>query len=173
MGRAKRKNVYIKPLPVAKILANNPSAKAAAVAPPPPVQKITHLEHVTEEFDTLHPHEQIKLFVQFLTSVKSRYESNQRLQKETEDKTQDILHFVELSDNMNASRGFRMYQKITEVRRCRRNCKSENDLLQPVYDFITATSIIDQLSQVQGKCRTTKEIVSKRRYNLKTDVFDS
>ena len=176
MGRAKKKVIHVKPLPIASILANNPSnrqqpAQAPVVLQPQP-KHVTHLEHYTEDFDTLHPHEQIKAFVAFLNAVKSRYEDNQRVQKETEDKTQDILHFIELSSNMNASRGFSMYQKISTVRRERRNCKSENDLLQPIYDFITANPIIDQLAQVQGKCRTTKEVVSRRRYNMKTDVIN-
>ena len=176
MGRAKRKTIHVKPLPIAKILANNPSNRqtelTTVVSIPQQPRHITHLEHYDEDFDTLHPHEQIKAFVSFLTSVKKRYEDNQRVQKENEDKTQDILHFIELSENMNASRGFSMYRKMSVVRRERRNCKSENDLLQPIYDFITANPIIDQLSQVQGKCRTTKEVVSRRRYNMKTDVID-
>lgn len=176
MGHAKNRRIHVKPLPVERILANNPSATAAGAKPDgiamvqPPVRR--RLETRNDDFDTLHPHEQVRAFVSFLTAVRRRYEDNQRVQKEAEDMTQDLLHYVELSGNMNAAAGFDMYRRLARVRRTRRNCKSENDLLQPVYDLLMSCSILDQLTQVQGKCRTTMETVSRRCYQVKTGILE-
>lgn len=157
------------------ILSHNPSASKTTTPPvlpaiQPVVQQLITLKR-TEEFDSLKPEEALKTFLTFARNVISRYEDNQKLQSDLEAETQDLLHYVELSDDMNACKGNDMYRKMREVRRKRRACKNEIDLLKPLYDYLSDKKMINELSQIQGKCRTAKEVICQRQYTLRTDVM--
>ena len=162
------------------IMANNPSyCKLTPGTPPPPppvvtkpaVPQIITLKR-SEEFDSLLPEENLKSFLSFARNVISRYEDNQKLQSDLEAETQDLLHYVELSENMNACMGNAMYKKMREIRRKRRACKNEIDLLKPLYDYLCDKRMINDLSQIQGKCRSAKEVISQRKYTLRTGVME-
>lgn len=178
-GEAMSKQLKSRPLSNAKIhsiLSQNPSMKSNPASPPaaviqPLVPQIITLKR-SEEFDSLHPEEKLREFLGFARDVISRYEENVRLQTELETETQDLLHYVELSDNMDACKGNKMYKKVREVRRKRRACKNEIDLLKPLYEYLSDKTIINQLSQIQGKCKTSKEVISQRQYTLRTDVIE-
>lgn len=157
---------------IKRIMANNPSNQkqvVQAVSAPAATQPVTLKRQLP--FDSLSPEEKLREFLAFCRDVIARYEDNARRQTETERATQDLLHYVELSEDMNACRGYCMYSKIAETRRERRACKSENELLQPLYDFLKDKSLINQLAQIQGQCRTAKESINLRTYTLRTDVI--
>lgn len=162
-----------------RIMANNPSnvaVKAPEMTPSPaPILAKSELPKLitlrrNANFDSLLPEEQIKNFLAFARNVISRYEENVTRQRELEQETQDLLHYMELSGDMNACRGFCMYRKMAEIRRERRACKNEIDLLQPVYDYLQDKTVINQLAKIQGQCRTSKEAINMRSYTLRTDV---
>lgn len=177
-GGIMSKQLKSRPLSNAKIqsiLAQNPSMKTNTTSTfPNPIQpsvpQIITLKR-SEEFDSLHPEEKLREFLSFARDVISRYEENVRLQTELETETQDLLHYVELSDNMDACKGNKMYKKVREVRRKRRACKNEIDLLKPLYEYLSDKTLINQLSKIQGQCRTSKETISSRQYTLRTDVI--
>lgn len=124
------------------------------------------------EFDSLDPVNQLQTFMAFAKDVITRYEENQRLWDETDKQTQDILHFIELSENLNAANGYKAYKKLAEVRRNRRQYKSEIDLLEPLYEYLKNNmSVINQLTMIQGKCRTNKETIQMRSYSMRTEVI--
>lgn len=124
------------------------------------------------EFDSLDPVAQLQNFMAFAKDVITRYEENQRLWDETDKQTQDILHFIELSENLNAANGYKAYKKLAEVRRNRRQYKSEIDLLEPLYEYLKNNmSVINQLTMIQGKCRTNKETIQMRSYSMRTEVI--
>lgn len=124
------------------------------------------------DFDSLDPVSQLQNFMAFAKNVITRYEENQRLWEETDKQTQDILHYIELSDNLNAAKGYQAYKKLAEVRRNRRQYKSEIDLLQPLYEYLNNNmSVINQLTMIQGKCRTNKETIQLRSYSMRTEVI--
>lgn len=125
-----------------------------------------------EEYDSLHPEETIKGFTAAVREMLSRYEGNKERLEKLESQLQDLLHFVEMGKNKNAKDGFILYQKICEVRRERRVCKNEIDLLQPVYDAFSGR-LMDILSRVQGECRTVKQYIDGKGYAIRTDVLDS
>ena len=90
-----------------------------------------------------------------------------------EKETQDVLHYIELHANMNAADGNEMYKKLREIRRNRRQCKNEMDLLEPAYNFFKtqAAELATQLSVVQGKCKQLKAGIDGRQYTLRTGVI--
>ena len=173
------RNLQCRPLSQGKIkniMSNNPSYCKLTPQPPPPppvVLKPSAPKLITlkrnEEFDSLLPEENLKNFLSFARNVISRYEDNIKLQGDLEAETQDLLHFVELSENMDACRVNAMYKKLREVRRKRRACKNEIDLLKPLYDYLSDKKMIGDLAQIQGKCRTAKEVISHNR-TLNRDI---
>lgn len=158
------------------ILSQNPSVSTPPSPPPavvvkPAVSPLITLKR-SEEFDSLKPEENLKNFLSFARNVISRYEDNQKLQSDLEAETQDLLHYVELSDNMNACMGNNMYKKMREIRRKRRACKNEIDLLKPLYEYLSDKKMLSELAQIQGKCHTAKEVISARQYTLRTGVME-
>lgn len=127
--------------------------------------------HRDSDFDTLHPAETIAAFVTFCTNVRQRYQGNLQVQDDTNLERQDLLHCIELSDNMRVADGFKMYRKLREVSRVRRDAKNENDLLQPLYDFLTQSDFENRLRRVLGDTRTRAEVVGKRQYGMRTDIL--
>ena len=176
-GEAMSKQLKSRPLSNAtihSILSQNPSMKSTPASPPaaviqPLVPKIITLKR-QEEFDSLQPEENLKTFLTFARNVIARYEDDQRLQTDLETETQDLLHLIELSPNMNACEYTKKCIQLRDVRRKRRACKNEIDLLKPLYDYLSDKTLINQLSQLQGKCKTSKEVISQRQYTLRTDV---
>lgn len=167
------KKLKYKPLSqriVKDILSSNPdqASTASPASVPAPVPRL----YRKSDYDTLQPVDQIRAFLDFARSALTRYEENERRWQEYDQETQDLLHVIELSDNLNASKGYDMYRRLAAVRRERRQCKNEMDLLKPVYDFFADKQTINQLAQVQGKCRACKELVDGRSYTLRTNVMD-
>ena len=96
-----------------------------------------------------------------------------RLMKLSEDQENDILHYIELHTDLPAAKGYRIYRKLAEVLRARRAYKAESELLEPMYQFVLSQSAIcDQLSQVQGRTRGTREAIERRQYICRTDILD-
>ena len=170
---------------IRSILANNPSEKASvekntesAIAQskgpvtPAPSPVLVTLSRQTE-YDTINPVEHISDFVSFSKIVVTRYEENHRLMEVYDKETQDVLHYVELHANMNAAEGNEMYKKLREIRRKRRQCKNEMDLLEPAYTFFKnqAAELATQLSAVQGKYKQLKAGIDGRQYTLRTGVI--
>lgn len=85
---------------------------------------------------------------------------------------QDLLHFIEMAADKNANLGFKLYKRLAEIRRERRVCQNELDLLQPIYDAFGGGEKLNVLAQVQGACRTTKQAIDGRAYTIRTDILD-
>lgn len=125
-----------------------------------------------EEYDTLHPEEHIKDFCAFIRQVISKYESNKARLSDLESRIQDILHFAEMSKDKDAVSGYRIYKELCNIRRERRQCKNEIELLSPVYEMFHGTKMLDQLSSVQGSCKQVKKTISNKGYSVRTDALD-
>lgn len=125
------------------------------------------------EYDSLNPEEKIRSFLAFARRVTIRYEENQRMIEAYQQQTQDVLHKIELSENLDAPGGFKMYKLLRDIRRERRKCKNECDLLKPVFDYLQAHPEMEgQMAQIQGKCKNLKTGIDSRQYTLRTGVFD-
>lgn len=127
--------------------------------------------HRQSDYDTLHPVEALETFLDFCADVRCRYDGNIRVMEETNMETQDLLHFMELADNMGIAEGFKAYKRMREVRRIRRDAKNENDLLQPIYDLLCACDIEHRLQHVLGILRAKRENINGRKYSPRTDIL--
>lgn len=125
-----------------------------------------------EEFDTLQPEEKIKNFCAFIRQALARYEDDRYRLSELENKIQDLLHFTEMAKPRDIQGGYKLYKEIAEIRKERRACKNEIDLLAPVYELFHGTKMLDQLSSVQGSCKQVKKTISNKGYSVRTDVLD-
>lgn len=123
------------------------------------------------DYNSLRPETELKSFLDFLRNVESRYQADCERENDLNQETQDLLHLMELSENMNACKGYKAYKTLSNVRRERRQCKNEIELLEAVYKFIEDNRLfIRQLEQVLGKTRNTKQTIDNRSYMMRTDV---
>ena len=120
------------------------------------------------EFDTLHPDQRLTDFLSFCNEVLSRYDGNIAECEALDNSLNDLMHYVELTDDCRP----KICVAMREARRQRRLCKNENDLLKPLYDYLSDKTLINKLSQVLGKVRTANEMVTKRTYIARTDAIE-
>lgn len=159
---------------IEKLLANNPhKIELEPVQQPQPVAAITVSFKSTErEFDTLNTVDQIKAFCSFIKDVVTRYEENQRCQEEAETMEMDIEHAIELAQKLTEKEKKVLYQKLTDVLQTRRACKSENEILAPLYGYFSDKTLLNKLSQLQGSVSNIKDVVSNRQYACRTSILN-
>ena len=125
-----------------------------------------------KDYDTLDSVRQIKTFCSFVKDVITRYEENERQQSEAETMEMDIKHCMELVPKLTEKQKKALYNKLTDVLQLRRACKSENEILLPLYNYFKDKVMLNKLTQLQGSVSTSKEIVSNRAYSCRTSVLD-
>lgn len=135
-------------------------------------QKAKHVLHYNIEYDSTHPEETIRNFVSSVKDMVARYENDKLRIFELEAQEEDLKHSMEILPNQKVSDGYKLYKKLREVRKERRSCKNEIDLLQPVYEYFHATEVLNKLSHVQGQCAIAREAIDGRVYSVRTDILD-
>ena len=135
-------------------------------------KKVNPVLHYDLEYDTTHPEETIRTFVADIKEMIAKYEWNKERIREVEAELCDLEHYIEIASFKNVPEGYRLYRKIAELRRERRACKSEIDLLQPIYEYFHATEVLNKLSAVQGNVAKSKYSVDGRCYLVRTEVLD-
>lgn len=124
------------------------------------------------EYDTLHPEETIREFCAKIRDMMARYDGDRLQLSKLDLEAQDLLHYMEMSKNKNAFDGFNLYKRLCEIRRERRICKNEIELLTPLYNQFNESHLLDQLTKIQGNCRAAKANIEGRVYAVKTDILD-
>jgi hypothetical protein len=110
-------------------------------------------------------------FLSFLESLSNRYAYNSNLQQSCENDQEDLLHEIELGADKNAYDGYRIYNKIREVRNIRRTCKDENEILQPIVDYLKRNQqLFADLDKLHKVCNGKMVVLSKRKYLLRGNV---
>ena len=156
-----------------RILANNPhkiefETQPAYVAPEIRVS----FANTNTNYDTLNSIDQIKAFCSFIKSVITTYEENQRRQEEAETMEMDIEHAMELAQKLTEKEKKVLYSKLTEVLQTRRACKSENEIIQPLYAYFSDKTLMNKLVQLQGTVANIKEIIENRTYACRTTILN-
>lgn len=134
-------------------------------------QKVTTL-HYDLDYDFTKPEETLRDFVSNMKAMVARFEYNKARIIEIEAELVDLYHYIEISPFKNIAEGYRLYRKHAELRRERRACKNENDLLQPIYEHFHATEVLNKLTMVQGEVAKCKAAIDARTYTVRTDILD-
>lgn len=168
------KDRRLTPKQIDRLLANNPNKITLETpSPPPPAPTPTiSFKSADIEYDTIDTVEKIKAFCSFMKDVISRYEENQRRQEEAETMEMDLEHAIELAQRLTEKDKKTLYQKLTDVLQTRRACKSENEILQPLYNYFSDKILLNKMVQLQGTVSNTKEIISNRMYACRTSILD-
>lgn len=99
--------------------------------------------------------------------VTERYESNVELIKQTEEELQDIFHEIELSSSKDMYSGYKLYKEIRELRIKRRQAKTENELLEEMYNYLKEPQnqkFRNKISQIQGNAAKIAKTQEGRTY---------
>lgn len=131
-----------------------------------------HILHYDLEYDSTNPEQTLRDFVANAKAMVARFETNKNRIIEIESELQDLYHYIEISTYKKVPDGYKLYRKMAELRRERRACKNENDLLQPIYEHFHATEVLNKLTNVQGECAKCKEAIDNRFYAARTDILD-
>lgn len=132
----------------------------------------TNVLHYDVDYDSTKPEQTIRDFISDIKGMVSKYEYNKQRIFEIQNELEDLYHYIEISSYKTVPTGYKLYRKMAELRRERRACKNENDLLKPIYDYFHATEVLNKLSHVQGDCGICKETIDARTYAVRTDILD-
>ena len=128
--------------------------------------------HYNIDYDSTKPEETIRNFVGDIREMIARYDGDKARLIEIEAELQDLLHYIEIANFKRVTDGYKLYRKIAELRRERRACKNEIDLLWPIYEYFHATEVLNRLTTVQGNVSKAKEAIDQRVYGVRTDILD-
>jgi hypothetical protein len=95
------------------------------------------------------PVNQVKNFTDNMSSIISTYEQNLRIIEEKERELSDIGHEIELSAKKNVVEGYKIYSEERNVRKTRRQAKDENEILQPIYEYLIKQNVKDVLTNLE------------------------
>lgn len=136
------------------------------------LSKKCHILYSDLEYDTSKPEKTIRDFVGSIREMLAKFEWNKARIVEIEAELNDLNHYMEMASFKTVPNGYKLYRKTSELRKERRCCKNENDLLQPIYEYFHATEVLDRLSKVQGECAKMKGTIDNRSYVVRTDILD-
>ena len=132
---------------------------------------ITTMPSNDERFD---PVTAIRGFNKSCQDAVSRYNSNIECIHMRDQDTQDILHEIELSGSKNAREGYKLYRKLKLVREDRRRAKNENEVLEPLVQWLQANKQFqNQLAQIQGKCGSKQQVIANRKYSPRGNILEN
>ena len=116
------------------------------------------------------PSEAIAGFLNFLRECKSDYSIALDQEAETNRKTQDILHTLEI-ENVSYHDGAKLARGLAQVRQERRGCKAAIETLQPIIEWVELNDkVIFGLQKLLGDVRKVESSVQSRTYWQRTDV---
>ena len=168
------KDRRLTPRQIDELLANNPHKIILDKVETTPVQQpeTVSFSNTGKEYDTLDTIENMKTFCSFVRNVIARYEENQRRQEEAETMEMDIEHAIELAQKLTEKEKKTLYNKLTDVLQTRRACKSENEILQPLYNYFSDKVLLNKMNQLQGTVANIKEIIENRTYSCRTSILE-
>lgn len=167
-----KRDPRLTPKQIERLLSNNPNKITIESKAQESIQAGISFHGTDKDYDTLNSEEQMKEFCNFIRSVISRYEDNIRCQEEAETMEMDLKHCIELAQKLTEKEKKSLYNKLTEVLQRRRACKSENEILQPLYSFFSDKVLYNKMTQLQGLVTQTKDIITNRTYSCRTGILD-
>lgn len=135
-------------------------------------KKTTPILHSDIDYDTTKPEETLRTFISDVRKMLTRYSENKERINQIENELNDLEHYIELSIFKPVVPGYKLYRRLAELRKERRACKNEIDLLQPIWEHFHATEVLNKLSMVQGEVAKTKSAVDNRCYVCRSNIVE-
>ncbi len=116
--------------------------------------------------------EYIAGFLCYLREAVTRHNIAEADEKEANAQTQDILHRLELYDDVY-SETERLGELLRQVRRKRRKAKNAREALAPIADWAKDNEgLISRLNRTLGEVRKIEERQAIRAYVPRTDILE-
>lgn len=109
---------------------------------------------------------EIQGFVEFLTQSEKDYTWHKEQVAYTDNKTQDLLHTLELEATSKNERN-RIATELVQIRRARREHKNVVEKTQPIMEFLQSEKgkqVYNLLREVQGKTKKIESYHANRQY---------
>ncbi len=106
--------------------------------------------------------------------VLKQYPQNQDDICELDKQTQDLLHKIEFTPLLTMGPGFKLAKQIQDIRLKRRELKDENELLKPLFDFLsqgTSIAFRNGLTNAVKSSRRRESNLTKRVYTPRSEAF--
>lgn len=108
--------------------------------------------------------ETIEIFLTLFREAETRCAFAEELLEQTNKKTQDILHYLEL-ENPNYKESAKKATELKKVRKQRRQYKDEVEELADIASFVRENrKVIHDLEQLLGKVRKVEKYHAERQY---------
>lgn len=116
--------------------------------------------------------DQLEGFLEFLRQAQRDYQIAAEEEREKEAATQDLQHSLELQENSYHALA-KISKVMAQVRRERRKAKDQQQLLQPIVEWIAQnTKVINSLEQLLGAVRRAEKSQEGRSYHPKTNILE-
>lgn len=133
----------------------------------------TFLEHSPAPLDDDGLRKHLSEVTKALRFAMQQYDMTQEALSHANAESSDLLHFIELHPNLNAAQGYKVYAKLADNRRERRELKMRLEFLEPLCKFVEANGrVTDLLAKLQGDCNAVLKYQGEARYRVKTDILD-
>lgn len=165
------KNKVLTQEQIAKLL-QNPYKKADALTAGDTSRKNMTFRAPEKNFDVLNVEETLREFNSFLRNVIVFYENNKKQREKAEAQELDLEHCIALSGTLSEKEKRMIFRRMTEALQTRRDCKDQNEILQPLYNYISDKTLMNKLAQVQGEIARAKETANNRIYGCRTAILD-
>ena len=105
--------------------------------------------------------------VTIFKDVKSNYEHNLEVIKQTEEELNDLYHECELADPKDMYKGWQVYKAIRDTRIRRRQAKQENEILKEMYEYLNSQAgqtFKSKMQSIQGGAVKIQNAQDSRTY---------
>ena len=125
--------------------------------------------HIKDELTFENLSGTIKEFAHTLTDSEKDYQYSINQIKYCDQKTNDILHRMELDDLVKGERN-RLATELSRVRKLRRTYKDISEATQPVFEFLQSDKgrqLYNALTEIQGKTKKIESYHANRQYYMR------
>ena len=165
------KNKVLTQEQIADLLVNPYHKQDSAIAGNTSARNMT-LHAAEKNYDVLDAEAILREFNAFLRNVMTVYEENKRLKEKAEAQESDLQHCIALAGTLTEKEKRMIFRRMSEALQVRRRCKDQNEVLQPLYNFISDKTLMNRLAQIQGDIVKAKEVANNRVYGCRTAILD-
>lgn len=121
----------------------------------------------------LSPAETLDAFLTFIRTSKSEYKMYKSIEEDENNATQDLLHYLELEDDISYHDFAKLSRATKKIRQRRREAKYSIEILSPIVNWAEShQSVIKELEELLGSMRKNEKLANNKRYNYKTSIIN-